>query len=114
MELDIPYARCPEEREYGARLSNLVVLLKSVNVRSSQVDVYKVLDKLYDVLPFLENLGRVIEVAIAALNIECKLQGVPCLRARKAVKCLRFPCLVVACYISPFSSGGVAMSAIAS
>lgn len=54
---DIPDIRYPEERAFVARLSTLVVLRKSVRCFSDQVDVYRFLIWLYDVLLFLESLG---------------------------------------------------------
>lgn len=53
-QLDMPYARCPEERKYVARLWTPVRLLKDVTDLSNRVDVFRVLDRRCGVLPFRE------------------------------------------------------------
>lgn len=58
VELDMPSVCCFEEHEYAARLSTLVVYLKSVSGLSDQVNVCTVSDWPYDVFPFLDNSGR--------------------------------------------------------
>lgn len=57
VQLDIPYVRCPEEREYVPRLSTHVVLMKVGSGLPNQVNVYTGLDRLYKTLLFHESLG---------------------------------------------------------
>lgn len=52
-QLDMPYIKCPKEREYVAHLSTLVVSLNAASSLSFQVNVCTVLDRPYDVLSFL-------------------------------------------------------------
>lgn len=56
--LHIPYVCYLEKREYVARFSTLVVLLKGIRDFPNQVSLHTVLDRAYDGLPFLSNLGR--------------------------------------------------------
>lgn len=58
LQLDMPHARCLEERECAARLSTLFVLLKNVSDSSNLVDTCTVLYWPNIVVPFINNLGR--------------------------------------------------------
>lgn len=58
LKRDIPFVRYPEKHNYLTRLSTLVLSLKGVSGLSNQFDFYTVLDRPYDSLPFLKNLGR--------------------------------------------------------
>lgn len=58
LQLSIQYMRCPELREDVARQVSLLILQKSVGDFSNWVDVNTVPGRPYDVLLFLESLGR--------------------------------------------------------
>lgn len=58
LHLDMPYVRCPVDREYFARLSTLVFSPKNFTGVSDHYSVYMFLDQPYYALPFPKNLGR--------------------------------------------------------
>lgn len=58
VQLHFRYVRCTEGRAYTAALPTLDVPLGDIYGLSNQVNDYTVLDRLYDVLPFLQYLGR--------------------------------------------------------
>lgn len=53
----MPYIRCAEQTKYARHLSTPVVSLEEVCGLFNRVGDYTLLDRPYDVLPSLENLG---------------------------------------------------------
>lgn len=76
-KLKKPSAWCPEKREYAARLSVLLVLLKAVSNLSNLVDFYTVLDRHNDI--FSSSRTTVAWDAIATLYVTWEHRVVPSL-----------------------------------
>lgn len=111
VQLDMTYIKCPSAREHVARLSTPLVLLKGVSGLSDQMDVFTALMRLYDVTPFLENIG--VWNANATSNVKCKQRVFPFWWIHVPLISLQLPRLILLCYLRWFRSDGSAMSAVA-
>lgn len=112
VRLDMPYVPCPEKREYDARLSTLVVLLKSVCGSSDQVHIFTVMDRPYNELIFLKNLSR--SVCDCEFERQMRTSCRPAFVGCFDVQMLAAPLSDSGLFLRCFCSGGPAMSSVES